>query len=259
MRTMLSIFTITFFLNFQTVFGQDVHFIKSGVIEFNKTANMFVLIKKNTQFDPNLAARQAYDKYVKDYPQFNITTSKLIFDSGKSIYKPTDEVGQSLSNYFEIPIAGHDNIVYVDFNKRKKISQKNCLGETFLIFDSLKNIKWKITDETREIAGLVCRRANGIILDSVYVVAFYTNQIPVPSGPCSFSGLPGMILGIALPHENVTWFATRISERTGGHDDELIPPAQGKIISDNDLRTKLKSAISNREFYLMNLLKTVDL
>jgi GLPGLI family protein len=29
-------------------------------------------------------------------------------------------------------------------------------------------------------------------------------------GPENFSGLPGMILGIAMPRANVTWFATKL-------------------------------------------------
>ncbi len=55
--------------------------------------------------------------------------------------------------------------------------------------DSTRKITWKITDEMREIAGFSCRRANAIMLDSIYVVAFYTDQIPVSGGPESFSGL----------------------------------------------------------------------
>jgi GLPGLI family protein len=48
------------------------------------------------------------------------------------------------------------------------------------------------------IAGFNCRRANAMIMDSIYVVAFYTDEILTTGGPESFSGLPGMILGVAL-------------------------------------------------------------
>ena len=44
-------------------------------------------------------------------------------------------------------------------------------------------IKWKFTDEYRNILGYDCRRVNGIMQDSVYIVAFYTPQIPVSGGP----------------------------------------------------------------------------
>ncbi len=47
-------------------------------------------------------------------------------------------------------------------------------------------------------------------MDSIYVVAFYTDEILTTGGPESFTGLPGMILGIAIPHEHVSWFATKV-------------------------------------------------
>ncbi|MGZ3819475.1 MAG: GLPGLI family protein, partial [Mucilaginibacter sp.] len=114
--------------------------------------------------------------------------------------------------------------------------------EVFLVNDSTRKIKWKITDETREIAGYTCRRANAIMLDSIYVVAFYTTNIPVSGGPESFSGLPGMILGVALPHENVAWFATKVNDMTLA-PGVVAPPKKGKPTDKKGLQATLKSAM----------------
>jgi GLPGLI family protein len=38
----------------------------------------------------------------------------------------------------------------------------------------MRNYQWRITDETRTIAGFECKKAVTKICDSVYVVAFYT-------------------------------------------------------------------------------------
>jgi GLPGLI family protein len=46
----------------------------------------------------------------------------------------------------------------------------DIVGEKIIVQDSMKRIKWKITDEYREIAGYNCRRANGITPDSIYVI-----------------------------------------------------------------------------------------
>ncbi len=89
----------------------------------------------------------------------------------------------------------------------------------------------------REIAGYTCRRANALVMDSIYVVAFYTEVIPVSSGPEIFSGLPGMILGVALPHENVTWFATSVKDNDTLK--EIKPPAKGKATDNTGLRKTL--------------------
>ncbi len=40
--------------------------------------------------------------------------------------------------------------------------------------------------------------------------AFYTDEITIPGGPCSISGLPGMILGLTIPRLYTSWIATKI-------------------------------------------------
>src|SRR5690606_22920666 len=74
----------------------------------------------------------------------------------------------------------------------------------------LKKIRWSITDEYREIAGYNCRRANGITADSTYVIGFFANEIPIDGGPESINGLPGLILGLVVPSQHVSYFATKV-------------------------------------------------
>jgi len=80
------------------------------------------------------------------------------------------------------------------------------------------------------------------MMDSIYVVAFYTIAIPVSGGPESFSGLPGMILGVALPHENITWFATKVNDKPV---PSLKVPAKGKVVTNKELRATLSSVVKN--------------
>jgi GLPGLI family protein len=88
--------------------------------------------------------------------------------------------------------------------------QKDVFGTPFNIVDSIIKIKWKITNENRVIAGYNCRKAIGIIMDSVYVFAFYADEIVIPGGPCTINGLPGMILGLTIPRLYTSWIATSI-------------------------------------------------
>ena len=82
--------------------------------------------------------------------------------------------------------------------------------------DSLPKYQWKITGEVRQIAGFDCKKAITKIADSVVVVAFYTDEILVKGGPESFNGLPGMIMGIAIPRLSLTLFATKIELNNAG-------------------------------------------
>ena len=99
-----------------------------------------------------------------------------------------------------------------------------------MIKDSLQKISWKLTNEIRNIAGYTCWRANAIVMDSIYVVAFYAEEITCTSGPEGFTGLPGMILGVALPSQHISWFATKVTP----NQQTLIvlsPPNEGKLTS----------------------------
>ena len=126
---------------------------------------------------------------------------------------------------------------------------KQAFEKSFLVKDSIKKIKWKLTDETREIAGYQCHRANALFFDSIYVVAFYTDEILTKGGPESFNGLPGMILGIAIPHQHITIFATKV---TGfdTHPDKWTLPQQGKSTVTNNKEFNVTTAKMLKDFGL---------
>lgn len=88
--------------------------------------------------------------------------------------------------------------------------QKMVYGSSFVTEDTVPVINWRITNESRVIEGFNCRKAVGVISDSVYVFAFYTDEIMISGGPCSINGLPGMILGVTIPRMYTSWIATKI-------------------------------------------------
>ena len=134
------------------------------------------------------------------------------------------------------------NVIYADLDQQKSVSQKTVFEQVFLVADSARRIKWKMTDETRVIAGFNCRRANAMIMDSIYVVAFYTDEILTTGGPESFSGLPGMILGVALPHEHITWFATKV-EATPVNEGQVAVPVKGKKVTNSGLMEAIQKSL----------------
>jgi len=246
MKNTLLLLTCLLLLGSNVLLAQNEHFTTSGTIEFNKTANIYALIQKSMWSDDDGSfEQQILDAYKKDHPQFKVLKSTLTFGNNKTMFTPEDATDNSPGDdVFNVPMATQNNIVYSDLSTSSHVIQKQVFEQTYLIKDSTRQIKWKITDETREIAGYTCRRANAIIMDSVYVVAFYTDKIHVSGGPETFSGLPGMILGVALPHENVTWFATKVTDMTV-EDKALTPPKKGKPVNDAELKTTLQSVMKN--------------
>ena len=103
----------------------------------------------------------------------------------------------------------NSKVFYQDLKKGTSNVQLE-IDEKYIISDTLNNITWRFTDEYRDIAGFECRRVNGSTPDSLYLVAFYTDQIPVSAGPALSSGLPGMIMGLAIPEMHIQYWATKV-------------------------------------------------
>jgi len=245
MKKTLFILTCLLFTG-NLLFAQYMHFTTSGTITFEKTSNIYALITKQMNKDNEAFFQPVFDEYKKKYPQFKKAQSTLTFANNKTLYTPIEDPDNTQSNFFEVPMADQNNITFTDMTLKSTVIQKKVFEETFLVKDSTRKINWKITSETREIAGYTCRRANAIIMDSIYVVAFYTDQIHVSGGPESFTGLPGMILGVALPHENVTWFATKVVDNAVP-ENTIVPPKKGKPVDNKGLATTLKTVLKNWE------------
>ncbi|WP_448699723.1 GLPGLI family protein [Mucilaginibacter sp. AW1-3] len=254
----LSIITLLLVLPCGFLYAQNAHFSINGVIEYQKSVNMFALMKKNINKDNESYMQPAYESYIKSQPQFKILKSTLTFSKDNTtLFIPIEP--ETPSNGFGGNImAEQNNIIYTDVNNHTSICQKKVYEETFLVKDSTRKINWKITSETRDIAGFKCRRANALIMDSIYVVAFYTDEIPISGGPESFTGLPGMILGVALPHENITWFATKVTDMLASQKP-LAPPTKGKPIDNKGLAKILQGALKDWGTYAHSALKAFSL
>ena len=207
-------------------FSQNAVMVHEGEIQFEKRTNAYAILNKYYVGDGEDGSKFA-EQYKNNNPQFKINKFVLLFNNGLSYYAPESDIGNA-SNPFMSAFAG-SNSVYTDLRNRTFIAEKNVLGETYIINDSTRKIQWKITDEIKNIAGFSCRRANAVILDSVYVVAFYTDQIVSKSGPESFIGLPGMILGVVLPYEHISWFATKVILKQIQSTQLNIPKGKNKI------------------------------
>jgi len=178
----------------------QTQFFSTVKIEFEKTVATQAMYK---EIEPDW-----YERIKDQLPKTSISYFDFIADSTRSVYKPGREVATNTRSWFQ-PMA-NKNIVYTDFTKNTSISQKPIYEETFLVEDSLLKIKWKITADTRNIAGFECRKAVGILFDTVAVFAFYTDELMISGGPEGITGLPGMILGMGIPRLHATWFATKV-------------------------------------------------
>ncbi|SEW37166.1 GLPGLI family protein [Chitinophaga arvensicola] len=220
--------------------AQQAVFINSGKIKFERKVNTFAampifLKQTRTVTDDQLAAYM--QEYRSNSPQFWADTFNLYFKGEETLYQPGNP-DMGFSESFQIPVA-YKNKVYSNLSAGTALTQKQAFEQVFFIKDAVKNVKWKLTEETREIAGYECHRANTLLFDSIYVVAFYTDEIPTRGGPESFNGLPGMILGIAIPYQHITIFAQSVVGLDTAPDKWKLPaPEKNTLISNSDFNSK---------------------
>jgi GLPGLI family protein len=207
-------------------------FVNSGVIEFEVRRNNHKL------FGDGIWAEMAKSRF----PQFSSSYYLFSFTDNKAIYKYDRKDERTKMPWGN---DGEDNIWFSDYTSNTYTDQKFVFDNTYLLSDSLLKINWKLSpNETRDIAGFNCRKATGIIFDSVYVFAFYTDEITVSGGPMGISGLPGMILGITIPRMFTSWVATKV-QLTGYDPNKIVAPTKGKKRVATELQENVRKATSD--------------
>ncbi len=206
------IFCIAFICCLKTTAAQV--FIDKGMIEYEVKVNNHKAMGEGTWAD---MMRDKFPKLSTSYYQLTFNTDKSICLFNRKDEKTKMPWGNE----------AEDNVWYNDYKSESFVQQKSVFGETYILTDSLIRIDWKMTNETMEIAGFNCRKAVGKLFDSVYVFAFYTDEITVSGGPMGLHGLPGMILGITIPRMFSSWVATKL-QINGVNYNALNPPSKGK-------------------------------
>lgn len=220
----------------------QTNFYPTVKIEFEKTTYVKQLYK---ELEPEWFER------IKDrLPETGISYFEFIGDTAQSIYKPGKDVNIDPRSWYR-PIADK-NVVYTNYRTGKAVSQKPVFEETFLVEDSLAKIKWKLTADTRIIAGFECRKAVGVLNDSIGVFAFYTDELLVRGGPESIHGLPGMILGMGVPRLHSTWFATKV-EVVGVNTNAVKPATKGKKVDYKSMIDQIDKVLKNWGDYGKNM------
>lgn len=215
--------------------AQHAYFPSKGIISFEKEVYLRARIREmaNQTDGRNRGMMRRFGSNIDDVPEKNSTMFTLRFDEDETLMLPAEEAEATSNNTTTSRATGNrggnrnsnrrngstnirqstrpgEHKVYYQ-NLQHGISELEIdLDEKYLLKDSLQHITWRFTDEYRNIAGYDCRRVNGATPDSLYIVAFYTDQIPISGGPALVHGLPGMILGLAIPEMHINYWARQV-------------------------------------------------
>lgn len=214
--------------------GQEL-FISEGKIVYEKKIDL----KK--EWSNQVKYRSIIDKI----PKYHTSQHFLYFSGSKTLFEKGNDISENNPDYADK--GSDEDVVYSDLQNGLFIKKQAVFEETMIISDSIRNIQWEMTNDTRVIAGFECHKATAIILDSIFVVAFYADQLTVSGGPLSFCNLPGMILGVAVPRMNLTIFATKVEIDKPSLTQLRAPVFKEK--TDYKGFTEFINSIASRRFY----------
>jgi GLPGLI family protein len=215
---------------FSIVSSSAQQFITKAEIEFEVKSN-FKKTMGNGLFDE-----------IDNLPQYKTAYYNFTFADNKSIYKfdHWNVESKRIPDWWKK--NDEENVWYYNYNSGIYNNQKNVDGTNINLEDSIPKLKWRITNDNRVIAGFNCRKAVAIIFDSVYVFAFYTDEIMISGGPCSINGLPGMILGVTIPRLFTSYIATKVI--VNNVDENVIKP----VVAKKNYNMKFLEATINDRF-----------
>lgn len=240
--------------------------MKEGKITYERKTNMHRFIT-----DPEMKAR---------IPEFRTDNFELLFNEHSSLFRnaPEDEAPDPFAGNggggggfrFRMP----ESNTFIDFASQTSYESRAFFEKSFLIVDSVKPMKWKISDETKTILKHVCKKATTMITPQVMgmnirmgggpgrratdstqskpatpkeieLVVWYAEDIPVSVGPDSYNGLPGAILEIDQDNgANVT----RATEITSKYPKkELVQPTKGDRMTRAQFQDEMKKLMQNMQ------------
>ena len=209
-------------------------------------------VDKSWMDNPRFASRKAYlNDMIKKNTEKNYV---LAFNSTESFYSEQEkiDVGEGGGyNWMATYMGNNIGKLYKNIQEKVTINETEMMGKFFLITDPIENEKWKMTGETKKIGQYTCYKAtyekevtervfsfgsqnqnqNNMKTKTVEVVAWFTPEIPVSTGPSWYQGLPGLILEVN--DDKTTILCTKIVLNPD-EKSKIKRPKKGKIISNSD-------------------------
>lgn len=236
----------------QELYGEATYFSKSSVDKSFLDGNRDITPERRKRIEDNL--KKASEK-----------TYVLTFNRNSSVWKEEKELaapgqgGRGFGNFMGTAMGGDK---YKDMTTNTFTEQRNMIGKTFLIKDSLPQLEWQMTGESRKIGNYTAIKATAVTKDNsldlsafrrrgrnndddkedeenkltgmasekedaITVTAWFTPEIPVQHGPAEYGGLPGLILEINA--NGTTMLCTKIVLNPE-KQEKIEPETKGDVV-----------------------------
>lgn len=243
--------------------------MKEGKISYERKINMHRNIP-----DPQMKSM---------IPEFRTDKFELLFNESASLFRSVvdDEAPDPFANAgggggprvmnFRMPTT----TTYTDIAKQTQFEERAFFEKEFLIVDSLKQYKWKLSEETKTIAKQLCKKATTMITapqmtmrmsvrmnrggdnnadtaaaapvkpKETELVVWYAENIPVSIGPDNYSGLPGVIMEVDV--DNGASLTTAVEVSTKYPKKELVQPTKGERMTRAQFQENMQKLIQDMQ------------
>ena len=200
-----------FFLPFSFIYGQ-------GNDKILKVTYVYRVFFKEGDFDTVLYADNNHSQFVLDQKIRSLTT----------------EEG------FNLNISPQYYVSNYDFQKEEV--QANRVIDKIVLSSQWKNdLVWEITDEEKEIAGYKVRKATtdsygdkGFEFYKRKAIAWFTTDIPIPTGPQRYYGLPGLIVELYYERTREGYSLKKV-EQVSKEDYTFVPLTDENAIGKDEM------------------------
>lgn len=206
-----------------------------------------VTYERNTQMSININnGGEPIQHTRKDKFELNFANNQMVWQQLPEDIQ--DEQGNSGGVVFRTVSGGGDDIVFIDFEKARKVEGREFGDKKFLVSDSIRRGSWKLSEETKTILGYQCRKAtteriakrsmmtmeNGKmerreVNDTAEVIAWFTLSIPVPAAPEMQGQLPGLVLEMEMNDGKTVYRAVEVKEKA--NKNAIKEPTKGKKVT----------------------------
>ncbi len=204
----------------------------------------YIKLMGKEQYDKMMEFTSKPSYYILDYSQGISEFKEKPFEDKEESY----EMGGIKMN---MTIIADEDVWYKDFNSNQLISNEYIMHRAFLMEESMQNLDWQIQEETQEFGDFTAQKAT-LEKDGKEIIAYYTEEIPIPDGPHLYYGLPGLIVYLKTQNHEYSLNSLQITQENSSFDKPTKGKEMDRVAFEKLKKEKMKDGVTIIEHKTIN-------
>lgn len=171
---------------------------------------------------------------------------ELILNKEESIWKSIERINNEQNEADKGTMVARvsfppSGAFYKNVKNKIKVKEEESYSKDYLVKDSLADINWQISRETKEILKITVQKATFLDEENgVELTAWYAPKLNFKNGPDKYWGLPGLILEIEITthyddggKSSQSYLATKVEALKS--NKKITQPTKGMVVTQAEL------------------------